>query len=439
MAFPAIAAAASALKPKGGGGDGESDFKMISFALSLMIIIPTLFILFIPSYSEDHQWENEIQSVQQNYYAQTGQTSTTEQNVWTLTGIYTPYSGHGYAYTPDGWVYGTMVNNDAPSQYVSTLVFPGDLVVAQAPNNLFYYISVPDTMNDIVVLNPRVTETKEINGVPTEVVVDEGQYYIDESGKYHITNTTGATVYSAVTFNHKYKSDIFFTSSSRTEKDGNYYYSFTGQRYVFQPISDYYTTVGGETTKVNHNSTSLSLIWYEYYTLSGIAGQLAISGSDKGISYLTSDDIVNAFNSSNYTSSFDMTFNSVSMHLHIRLDPSRLANGESIESCYNNGYWSVVVSSDAVVNSMIGSTYEFSAENILETLISLFTFHIADDYDIDGWIGTIASMMVTMPLYVCLISLCLRHPELWMFVAIMAAVQAVIALLDFDIFGGLFG
>lgn len=410
----------------GGSGNSNMEYKMIAFAMSLIILVPTLFILFVPGYSSDHDWEEEMGSIEDTYYAQTGQSSTASQNVWTLTGIYTPYSGGKYGYTEDGWIYGSKVATDNPVQYTSSVVYPGNLVVAQAPNGLFYYISVPETLSDsITVLKPNTSTVEgEYNG----------QYYV-EDGRYIITDTAGATVYSSVTFNRDHKSDIFFTTSTKTETDKGYYYAYTGYRYVFQPLSDYFTSIGGETAKVKANSTSLSLIWYEYYTISGIAGQLAVSGSDKGISYLTSDDIIKQFNSSNYTSTFDMTFNSVKMHLVIRLDPSRLAAGLSVADCYNNGYWSVLVYSDAVADSMASSTYEFSAENILNTLISLFTFRVAEDYQIEGWIGIFASMMITLPLYISLLVLCLQHPELWMFFILLSAIQSVVSVGNwFDLF-----
>lgn len=401
----------------GGSGNSSTEYKMIAFAMSLIILVPTMFILFVPGYSSDHNWDDEMASIENTYYAQTGQSSTASQNVWTLTGIYTPYSGGKYGYTEDGWIYGTKVTTDNPIQYTSSVVYPGSLVVAQAPNGLFYYISVPETLSDSIVVLKGESSTG----------ARDGQYYID-NGKYVITDTSGATVYSSVTFDGEHKSSIFFTTSSKTETDKGYYYAYTGYRYVFQPLSDYYTSIGGQSEKVNANSTSLSLIWYEYYTVSGIAGQLAVSGSDKGISYLTSDDIIRQFNSSNYTSTFDMTFNSVKMHLVIRLDPSRLAAGLTVADCYNNGYWSVLVYSDAVADSMASNTYEFSAENILSTLISLFTFRVAEDYQIDGWMGIIASMMITMPLYICLLVLCLGHPELWMFFILISLIQSVVSV-----------
>lgn len=417
----------------GGGGGGSFEYKMIGFAMSLIILVPTLFILFVPGYSDNHDWEEEMGSIENTYYEQTGQSSTTSQNVWTLTGIYTPYSGNKIGYTEDGWIYGLKIDTDAPTQYSPTLQYPGQLVVIQAPNNLFYYLSVPDTLSESIVTlkeSSKYTDTTSDHREGDYIITD-GKYdnnYHYEGEKIVITSTAGATVYSSVTFNKSQKSDIFFTTSSKTETDEGYYYAYTGYRYVFQPLSDYTTTIGGITEKVKANSTSLSLIWYEYYTVSGIAGQLAVSGSDKGISYLTSDDIIRQFNSSNYTSTFDMTFNSVQMHLVIRLDPARLTGGYSIADCYNLGYWSVLVYSDAVADSMASSTYEFSAENILNTLISLFTFRVAEDYDIDGWLGIFASMMITMPLYIALLVICLEHPELWIFFILLALIQSLLTM-----------
>lgn len=393
--------------PIGGnsGGGNATEYKLIAFALTIIVFTPIMFTLFVPQIDDrDVAWEDEIKSIEQQYYNQTGTTSNAEKNIWTLTGIYTPYEGGTFGYTDDGWMFGTKIRYNAPSQYSSTLAFPGKLEATQADNGLWYYTSVPENMTGITV-------------APT-----------DSAGK--ITSTNGATVYSNVSFDRSHKSDVFFTSSTKTETDGHYYYNFSGYRYVFQPLSDYKTLAGGNTVQVKATSTSLSLIWYEYATLSGIAGQLAISGSDYGVSYLTSADIVRAFNSSNYTSTFDMTFNSVQMHLAIRLDPSRLSAGYTIEQCYNQGFWSVMVYSDAVAESMSSPSYEFSASNILDTLISLFTFKIADEYDIDGWLGLFASMMVTAPLYIALLYVCINHPELWALVLILAAIQAIVSVID---------
>lgn len=430
-------------RTKSGGSEGDGnpfELKWITYALVLLVFVSIFFVQFMPSHVEEGtEWEQEVADLQDRFYAQTGGHSTPEQNIWTLTGIYTPYGSNGthYGYTDDGWVYGEKVKQDTPIQYEPSSTFGGKLIVAQAQKSgLFYYISVPDNFEDIVVLKEcdKVKKTVDGNEVD-EYVTPHNNNYTIENGQYNIYDTTGATVYSAVSFNKEYKSNIFFTSSSREEvSQGHYTYAFTGQRYVFQPLKDYSANIDGQTQKINARSTSLSLIWYEYTEMtSGIAGQLAISGTDKGVSYLTADDIIREFNANNFTSTFDMTFNGgVQMHLSIRLDPARLsassANNDTIRQCYNNGYWSVLVYSDAVVDSVQASTYEFSADNILGTIISLLTFNIAQDYDIDGWMGTFASLLVTLPFYSALLVIVLQHAYLWPILAIVTILQTIATL-----------
>lgn len=86
-----------------------------------------------------------------------GSYSTPEQNVWTLTGCYTPYEGTNYNYTPDGWLYGTKIIKIEPEQYNMNpdkdgnisgeiIGYSGSLEVMQADNGLWYYVSVPQSV-----------------------------------------------------------------------------------------------------------------------------------------------------------------------------------------------------------------------------------------------------------------------------------------------------
>ena len=260
------------------------------------------------------------------------------------------------------------------------------------------YDQVPDNRNDIV----------KAEGIAPDLKVDD---------------TT--TLYTEVSMCNEHISSIFFTPGGKTTTDRGYYYEYTGYRYAFSPLKTYTASIGGVDTEVEPNSTSLSLIWYQYSTLKGIAGQLTISGSDTGLSYLNADDIVRAFNASTYSSTFDMTFNNIAMHLTIRLDPARVARGMTPADCFNQGYWSVIVSSDAVATSKLNdASYDFNPNNIFDTMIKLFTFRIADDYNIDGWMGTLASLLITMPLYACLLAIGIEYPIVLILAAILGAIQA---------------
>ena len=376
-----------------GGTDTAFVVKTIIFALLLMILVPLFFSLFVPQVDngEDTRYQDQISQLESEYYLATGRTVTATTETWALTGIYEPFYGSSYGITDDGWIFGARVTNYSPYQYSTD---PDRLDVnfrysVQYRDGLYYYTSV------------------------------------DEKDKSHSVGD----MYTAVAMDNAHTSDIFFTPSGKTTTEKGYYYEYSGYRYAFQPLRPYHTYVGGVDTEVEPNSTSLSLIWYQYSSLNGIAGQLTISGSDTGLSYLSSADILREFNQSTYSSTFDLTFNNVAMHLTIRLDPIRIAEGKSVETCYNQGWWSVIVSSDAIVTSSLNdASYEFNPNNVFDTLIKLLTFRIAEDYDIEGWQGTVASLLVTMPLYASLLALALIFPHSLILVAILGAIQAMVSV-----------
>lgn len=88
-------------------------------------------------------------------------------------------------------------------------------------------------------------------------------------------------LYTRVHMDVVHKSSIFITSGGKHQmEDGTFYYDFDGYRYSFVPLEDYnYDKKTGITAK----NSSCSLIWYQYTSDSGIAGQLVVSGTDKGI------------------------------------------------------------------------------------------------------------------------------------------------------------
>ena len=396
---------ASALS--GSGSAPEWTHKWLLVGLGIMVFTPLLFSMWFPA-----QYEGEYEDVQANieeqYLHLTGSYSTPEQNIWTLTGIYTPYNSQNFGWTADGWLYGTEVYSYSPKQYQSTTQFPGTLSVKKADNGIWYYNSIPSNFTGITL---------------AEWELDEYNHPTDR-----LANPKDATVYSNVYFDMDHKSDVFFTSTSKTQTSQGYYYDYSGYRYVYQPLSNYNIDVSGTITKVDRDTTSLSLIWYQYSTLSGIAGQLTISGSDSGISYLTADDIIKVFNSANSTAKFDMTFNGVPMHLLIRMDPSRLA-WLSVEDCYNNGYWNIMVYSDAVASSLSGDSYGFNLNTMWDTIVHIFTFNLASEYDIPGWEGFIISIFFTMVLYSVLIIIALEHPIMFIIIPLIALVQAATTFL----------
>lgn len=368
-----------------GGVDSDFTFKMIIFAVAILFILPTLMSVYAGGQAEA---DENVEDLLDDYYDFTG-TNAVSESVWALTGIYTPYTGTTtYGYTDDGWLYGSVVGEGTgtytPDQYVGT---SQTYSVQRGEGGLYRYTS--------------------------------------DSADGHVTGD----LYTNVSFDTGHKSDIFFTEAGKVESGDFFYYEYTGYRYAFQPLANYNAENSeGNPIPVVANTTSLSLIWYEYYGSSGISGQLILSGSDGGVAYLTAQQIVTAFSSTTSTATFSMTFNNVDMRVHIRIDPYYLSQGFSIEECYNLGYWSVMVSSLSTdIDAYNTTEYSFNIYNIFETLIDLFTFDTSD-YGISGTMGTIASLVLVVPLYAALIVIGMNFYPALILAGVLAAIQAIASI-----------
>lgn len=384
-----------------GGGGGEQFIQgAIIFGAIILIGMPMFISTLMMQPTEimdDPLTSEEIRDqVLQSYFNFTN--STRKEQPWCLTGIFEPYLGGAYNYTPDGWLYGRLVKSNTPTQYAGT---PQGFTVVRGLNGQI------DTPSD--------------NVVYTYMTVGGAQTYDGHSN---------GDVYTYVTMDIAHKSDIFFTDQLKRTSGEYFYYEYTGYRYSFQPLESGYTTVteNGEThvMKVNNTTSSLSLIWYDFASQSGISGQLIISGSDQGVAYLTAEDIVKAFNSVTSTARFEMNFNGIPMAIYIRLDPSMRAAGESIEDCYNKGYWSIMVASYTTESvAYTSQDYSFSPEKIWETTISLLTFNL-NDYNLTPTMKTIASLVFCLSLMAMLLAIGINHPA----VLIVAGIAAVIVTLQ---------
>ena len=394
----------------GGGGTGDTQFtfKRVIGALLIISLLPITINLFVAPVNVD-EWQTEYESIAQTYYEATGTPAGAGMELWTLSYIAEPYTSTYYGYTDDGWLHGGMVTDVEPSQYQGAAWAGETFKAARADNGVWYYTVAPSNNPNIVV-----------------ATTDDGDHV-------HITDYNGATVYSAVVMDNAHTSDTFFTASDRTESDGHFYYGYTGWRYAFSPLHSYTATNGdGTVYDVKSSNSSLSLIWYQYNGLDGIAGQLSLSGADNGLSFLSAADIVRAYEGINFTATFDMKFNSIPMHIQIRLNPTAIATGMSVEDCWNGGYWSVMVYGDRDVEDYVGglssSTDNYSIENMFSIFIDLFSFRISDHYDIDGWVGILASLTFSLAFYAVLIAIAVSNPYMWFIIALIGAIQTFISV-----------
>ena len=185
----------------------------------------------------------------------------------------------------------------------------------------------------------------------------------------------------------------------------------------------------GNKIPVIPTTTSLSLIWYEFPAAngSGVSGNLVLSGNLSGVSYLNSAMIVSAFNQNTSSAAFDMVFNGIEMGIIISLDVTYLSAGYTVEECYNNGWWSIMVTSESAdPNAYTGTDSAMNPLKLLKVMWDLFTFNY-NDYNMSAWLATLCSIIFVLPLYSLLLANCFAHPELWVLTGIMTALQAISA------------
>lgn len=406
----------------GGGADSSFAFKTFIFSMVILFVMPMMINAFVPQLADGLD-QNELMD---DYYDFTGAArGKTEESVWVLTGIYTPYEGDSYGYTDDGWLYGSRVSYNRPTQYQDTnREFD---VIRDDKNGIYKY----------------ATDSKDYS--PDETITDkDGNNKTVNKGTGH----KAGDLYTSVVFDKAYKSDIFFSTSLKYGQGGDrysdvtgkepFYYEYTGYRYAFQPTADMYTVdADGNKMDVTATTSSLSLIWYSYYNSDGLSGQLVISGNDSGVSYLTSDQIIRAFDSTTSTARFEMTFNGgVKMGIYIKIDAYELAQGHTVEYCYNQGFWSVMVTSISTsFDAYSGTDFTLNIENIFMTMVKLLTFDYAS-FNMSPMMGMICSFVIVIPLYASLIALALGSWQAMAVVGIAGFVETIAAVITN--WGGIF-
>lgn len=365
-------------------GDSSFNMKALCFALVVMLLLPVSMTTVCPT----HAIDVDTSEIYGGYYEMTGQQMSTKTSVWALTGIYTPYTGNSASWTKDGWLYGSEVRTYTPSQYANA---PSSYNVTKGTDGLFRY-----------------------NGNSAD--------YSSTTGIGHASGD----LYTMVNFDVNQQSSIFFAEGGRSEVDGKFYYEYDGYRMAFQPIANYTTQdSNGNQIPIVATTTSLSLIWYHYWTASGVAGMLVLSGNSGGVSYLNSAQIVAAFSQNTYSSTFHMVFNGgINMDIIIRIDPTYLSQGMTVSECYNQGYWSIMVTSQSVdADAYTGTDSALNPVKILNVAWSLFTFDLAA-FNLSPILAALASAVFVAPLYLMLLTFTLSNYKLLILWGILAAIQA---------------
>lgn len=367
----------------GGGGDSAFTYKLLLVAVAMTFLLPVFISTFhVVTEEEDPRTAELLEEALEGYSNFTGNGPTmANESIWILNGIYRPYLGGGdnYLYTTDGWLAGEVLYNYSPSQYVGNEAYS----LSRSPEKFYTY----------------------------------------NSATYD--GHSAGDMYTSVTMDVTEKSNIFFTTAGKVSSGDHFYYEYSGLRYSFVPLTSTYSyDADGNIIESNPSTSSLSLIWYDFVGNSGLSGNLIISaGDDRGVAYITAQDIIEAFDTTVNTAKFTLDFSGVPMNIYIRIDPAHTSLNQSIEYCYNMGYWSVMVTSPSVdVRDYTSADVSFNVYSVFDTAMDLLTFDL-DDYDLTDMSKTIASIAFVLPLYLALIVVGLNHYPVLLVAGILAVIQ----------------
>lgn len=384
----------------GTGGNAAFTKAALTFSLMTMFLMAAFISAFIPE-QYDGDMSEEMDSLMEGYSNLTGSTTTSEE-IWGLTGIYTPYGkdkdgndSTAWLTTKDGWLAGSRIVSYSPTQYEG--LNGGEeayTVTYDADTGLYYYTEAGADLLDIKLGTVSDPQT--------------------------------GTLYTSVAMDKAHKSDMFFTTGSKVVSEKGTYYPFSGYRYVWQPLRDYKATTEMD---VDRTTTSLSCVWYDYYGTSGLSSQLMLAG-DQGVSYITTKEITESFDSASFSSKFELKFNGISMYVYIKINPYALQiQGMSPGEAFNEGYWSMMVTSPAVAMDSSGFTLSSMApERLLETVWNLFTFDM-EKYGISGVAAILCSLFFSMSFYTSIIAIALEKEYLVILVALLGVVQGLFTIL----------
>lgn len=325
-----------------GSSDGSSDglfFRVAIFATVLSITVTALFSIILPGVTTEYTYE-DIMNERDSVMSFTGD-NMINSNPWKLVQVTTPYTiGTDYNVDDSGFLYGSSVD------------------YADIGSSVFRMDNTQRSGTTLNQSNETVTVTE------TEV-----------KWQYRNNITKWAAIPGAVVLSNITGRPVEFFTTTTNEVDYPTW-QHTGYRYVLQPMLPF---------KDNTSSSvdgSLSLVWYKSPNGSqGISGGLVIYGHDRTIiSNYSATDIISDYNtSSGYSTKYNFTFDGIPLNLNIRFDPEVINGSASLEEAWDNGAWSIAITSVSAGNFLDlqdSSSFTTSLGSIVNTFINIYKFDV---------------------------------------------------------------
>lgn len=198
-------------------------------------------------------------------------------------------------------------------------------------------------------------------------------------------------------------SDIGYTTVSGSANNWNY----TGYRYTFDPVLPF-------SDQSSAKDGRLSLVWYQIPGDTGLSGALEIY-ADKDheqikLGSISARDIIYTFRSAEgYVQTFDFDFEGTHLNLTIRFDPTVYNNYQTLQAAWDDGAWSMAVSSASAGNFFDvenSNAFSVTAGSALDTFIQIYTFGYPH-FD-NSWVELIMWLLIGLPMTLGLLFITIR-------------------------------
>ena len=369
------------------GGDSNDRLlvKIAIFGIT-MSIIATCMVTWYASGNPDYDYET-INGYRADLVEFSGG-ALTNDTPWVLTGVYTPFvpsqvapEDIKYHIDPDGWLYGQKITN-----------YP-DL----------------NESADIHLDKNYKSRTMLSVGNPYDYQYQNGKSWWNGGNDYGIViadadvvrNFLNWSVFGPIT-------DLDENWGYETVSGSANNWNYTGYRYTFDPTLPF---AQGTSSK----DGTLSIVWYDTGTDTGISGGLEVYGSGNNgsqvkLAHYSAIDIIRAYQSSDgYAQVYDFDFEGIHLNLSVRFDPTVYAKYGSLMDAWNDGAWSIAVSSASAGNFFDvenSNAFNVTAGTMFDTFIDIYTFSYPEFGD--SWAEVILWLLVGLPMSLGLLCVTLR-------------------------------
>lgn len=304
---------------------------------------------------------------------------------WVLKGVYTPF-------TP-----GSIPDEEIPNHIERDGNYSNGWLFGEKITNYPYLNKAADIKLD---KNQKSNQLLTV-GNPYDYEYQNGKSWWNGGNKYGIALLDADYIRTWVKIASGVEIDENWGYETVSGSANNW--SYTGYRYVFDPVLPF-------SSEASSKDGRLSLVWYQIPNDTGLSGALEVYAGKNNeqikLGSISARDIINTFRSAEgYVQVFDFDFEGTHLNLTIRFDPTVYNNYSTLQSAWDDGAWSLAISSASAGNFFDvenSNAFSVTAGSALDTFVQIYTFDYPHNLGAteteSSWIELILWLLVGLPM-----------------------------------------